>query len=296
MSVLNSLLSSFHLNATIFHRSLVCDAWSTNTSGSGLASFHLISSGQAFLYCDDFEAEPLTAGDLVIFPHDAPHIISYSQDKQTAAETDLFIAYPIEDSAPNSTGLVCGYFDFKEDKKHPLIAQLPSCILIRAQQRQGALGSIIEGLIQEVTLGSQASDAILSRLSEVFFLSLLRQLAMEESTRLGLFRALQDTKMAKVLQAIDTDIGAPWDLNSLADIGGYSRASFVSHFKRYLQATPLEYLSHLRLSKAKKQLIQGDSVLKVALDVGYRNDVSFAKAFKRHFGHGPGASRANSTN
>ncbi|WP_394388261.1 AraC family transcriptional regulator [Shewanella woodyi] len=295
MSALNGLLSSFHLNATIFHRSLVCDPWSTDTSGSGLASFHLISSGKAFLFCDDYQAEPLTAGDLVIFPHDSPHIISHSPDKQTAITTDGFVAYPFSNNTPHSAGLMCGYFDFKEDSSHPVITQLPSCILIKSQQNQSVLASIIESLILEVTLGVQASDIILSRLSEVFFLSLLRQLSTEGNTQMGLFRALQDTKMAKVLQAINNNLAAPWDLNSLANVGGYSRASFINHFKNYLDTTPQEYLSQLRLSKAKKQLIRGDAVLKVALDVGYSNDVSFAKAFKRYFGYGPGVCRANSS-
>ncbi|MCL1093337.1 AraC family transcriptional regulator [Shewanella kaireitica] len=295
MTDINSLLAGFHLNATIFHRSLLCNTWSTDTSGSGLASFHLVSQGQAYLYCDDIKALELTAGDLVVFPHDAPHIISSSDDAKTAASIDSFIAYPMALESANQTGLICGYFDFSEDKSHPLICQLPTCMVIHKHQQQGALAGIVQSLIEEAKLGILANEVILSRLSEVFFLNLIRKLSLDEQTSIGLFKALQDPKMNKVLHAINTDLAHSWTVNTMAEIGGYSRASFASYFKSYLEMTPLEYLTRLRLSQAQKQLRAGDSVYKTALDVGYQTDVSFAKAFKRYFGYGPGSSRKNNT-
>lgn len=286
-----NLLSSFYLSATIFHRSLLCREWSTDTSGTGLASFHLISSGGAFLYCDGYRAEPLSEGDIVIFPHDAPHLISYHSNEEIAYSTNSFISYPIEANIDNSTGLICGYFDFDEDKKHPLIAQLPLCILVRKLSMNMTLNRIVDCLISEALQGAEANEIVLARLSEIFFLTLLRNLLQDENTNLGLFKALQDPKMKKVLQALSCNISHQWNLSSLADIGGYSRASFHSHFKRYLQQSPLEYLTHIRLSKAKKLLRQGMTVSKVSIEVGYLNENSFAKAYKRHFGYGPGLSR-----
>lgn len=310
MPLLNDFLSSFHLNATIFHRSLVCDAWSTDTSGSGMASFHLISSGTAYLHTEGYRGEALNKGDIVIFPHDAPHIMSYSQDDEIARNTESFVAYPIEQDLatssetgsrpndvkepfPKSTGLICGNFDFGIDKQHPVIKQLPNCILIRNQEQQGALKGLIQGLIDEALLGSQATDAILGRMSELFFLTLLRNLAQDNSETLGFFRALKDPKMAKVLTAIQQELAKPWSLISLAEVGGFSRASFASHFKAYLGTSPLDYLTRLRLTSAQKRLQAGDSVYQVAIEVGYQNDVSFAKAYKRHFGFGPGVTRAS---
>ncbi|PKH55790.1 hypothetical protein CXF83_08620 [Shewanella sp. Choline-02u-19] len=292
---INSLLSNFHLHATIFHRSLLCKTWSTDTSGSGLASFHLVSQGQAFLYCGDIKALELTAGDLVVFPHDAPHIISSSNSEQAAATISRFVAYPMVDEPSDSTGLICGYFDFSEDKNHPLICQLPACMVIRKQEQSGALTGITQSLIEEAKLGSLANDVILSRLSEVFFLSLLRKLSNDEHSNIGLFKALQDPKMSKVLNAISQDLCQSWSVNTLAELGGYSRASFASYFKAYLDMTPIEYITRLRLSQAQKQLRAGDSVYKTALDVGYQSDITFAKAFKRYFGYGPGSSRRANT-
>ncbi len=231
----------------------------------------------------------------MLFIRDSAHLLSYSPEAQlsNAAENEpsQFIAYPMEVPLENSTGLICGYFDFGSDQQHPVLQQFRDCLVITKAQQIGAIKSLVQSIISESHLGAHANDVILSRLSEVFFLALLRQLAESPTTEMGLFYALQDPKMAMVLQHMYRQIGAPWTLESLAASGGYSRASFVSYFNRYLNQAPLAFLTHLRLTQAKKQLQRGDTVIKVALDVGYQSDVSFAKAYKRYFGIGPGADR-----
>lgn len=291
--LLNKLLNQFHLHATIFHRSQVCDAWGTDTSGTGLASFHLISSGKAYLHSEQHQGTPINAGDMVIFPHDASHILSFSQELAIAKQNTALVAYPMGSlEVTQSTGLLCGYFDFGEDKSQPMIQQLPDTIIIRAKEQQGAIAGLIQGLIDETQVGFEGSEAIISRLSEVFFLTLLRHFAKQPQQDFSFFSALNDPKMAKVLLAIHQDIARPWSVATMAEIGGYSRASFASHFKKYFATSPIEYLTQQRLNLAYKQLKQGDSVLKAALACGYQSDISFAKAYKRHFGFGPGATRA----
>ncbi|MCL1077417.1 AraC family transcriptional regulator [Parashewanella spongiae] len=287
MQLLNQILSSFHLNATIFHRAKMCNTWSTDTSGSGHASFHFISSGNAYLHTQEHQGVELNAGDMVIFPHDSQHLISNSS---TANPDAPFISYAMDQSFPQSTGLVCGYFDFSEDKTHPLLQQLPACIILKQNSDHNLNRFLIHALVAEVELGALSSNVMLSRMSEVFFMSVLRSLA-DEPEKVGFFKAIQDPKMYKVLTAIQNDLGFNWSVQNLAEIGGYSRASFAQHFKSYLGLSPLEYLTRLRLSSAQKRLKSGDSVFQVALEVGYQSDAAFAKAFKRHFGYGPGASR-----
>ncbi len=290
MQLLEQVLSRFHLNATIFHRARMCNTWSTDTSGSGLASFHFISSGKAYLHTDNMKDVELVAGDMVIFPHDAQHIIADSPATDLGAP---FISHAIEESITNSTGLVCGYFDFSEDVNHPLLMQLPSCILLKTQDTNGLTSHLIQALIAEAESGLDSSSILLSRLSEAFFITVLRMLA-NSSNQAGYFKALQDPKMSRVLDAIQQNIAGNWTTQSLADIGGYSRASFAKYFKEYLSVSVMEYLTQLRLSQAQKRLRQGDSVFEVALDVGYQSDAAFSKAYKRYFGYGPGESRKSS--
>ncbi|MBM7070655.1 AraC family transcriptional regulator [Shewanella sp. 202IG2-18] len=287
MKLLEQVLNRFHLNATIFHRARMCNTWSTDTSGSGLASFHFISSGKAYLHAHELKGIELVAGDMVIFPHDAQHVIADTPETELGAP---FISHPIEKSIDNSTGLVCGFFDFAEDAAHPLLMQLPSCIVLKAKDTNGLTSHLIQALVAEAESGLDSSSILLSRLSEAFFIAVLRGLAKLDN-QTGYFKALQDVKMSRVLETIQQNIADNWTTQSLADTGGYSRASFAKYFKEYFGTSVMDYLTQLRLSEAQKRLRKGDSVFEVALDVGYQSDASFAKAYKRHFGYGPGESR-----
>jgi len=59
---------------------------------------------------------------------------------------------------------------------------------------------------------------------------------------------------------------------------------------------PIQYLTNWRMHKARSKLTEGsNSVAQIAEDVGYSSELSFAKAYKRVFGEGPGATRKTST-
>ncbi|MGB0893435.1 MAG: cupin domain-containing protein [Parashewanella sp.] len=288
MSLLDKLLGQFYLQTIIFHRAKQCNTWATDTSGTGLASFHFISSGKAYLHTNEHQAEELVTGDIVIFPHDAQHWLGSSEHLDTS---EPFISFPPENNIPNSTGLMCGYFDFSEDKSHPLLQQLPQCILIKNDDNRGMESSLIHSLIAETERKGGGNEEIIKRITEAFFMSILRTLSDKQES-LGFFRALQDNKMRKVLMAIEQNIAANWDVSKLAEVGGYSRASFAQHFKSYIGQSPMEYLTAQRLSQAHKQLRKGISVFEAALNAGYQSESAFAKAYKRQFGFGPGASRS----
>jgi len=56
---------------------------------------------------------------------------------------------------------------------------------------------------------------------------------------------------------------------------------------------PLEFLTELRLELARRKLRTTRLVLAdVAAEAGYQSESSFSRAFKRRFGHAPGALRA----
>ncbi|RLV59243.1 AraC family transcriptional regulator [Parashewanella curva] len=286
MQLLEQVLKGFHLNSTVFHLAKACHHWSTDTSGSGKASFHFISSGQAYVAMEEHEGIHLNEGDIVIFPHDAKHQL---KDSPTTPDTTPLSQHPIT-SSQDGTGLVCGYFDLAEDARHPLIQQLPTMLLIRQQDTNGSLKFLLQSLITEAEHGLAGQKLIVEKLSESFFLLLLRQELLNNQD-LGYVKATLDPKMNKVMTAIESDLSKPWSLEQLASIGGYSRANLAKQFKQFFNRSVMDYVIQLRMSLAQKQLRQGKSVWEVALNVGYQNDASFAKAYKNHFGVGPGRSR-----
>ena len=61
-------------------------------------------------------------------------------------------------------------------------------------------------------------------------------------------------------------------------------------------AGPLEFLTELRLELARRKLKTTDlGLADIAAEAGYQSESSFSRAFKRRFGHPPGALRAGQT-
>jgi AraC family transcriptional regulator len=78
------------------------------------------------------------------------------------------------------------------------------------------------------------------------------------------------------------------DLESLARRSGYSPFHFHRFFSRAVGETPKQHVARLRLERAAYKLaITDETVLQVALSVGFNNHETFSRAFKRAFGYTP---------
>jgi AraC family transcriptional activator of mtrCDE len=79
-----------------------------------------------------------------------------------------------------------------------------------------------------------------------------------------------------------------YSVESLADIAAMSRATFVRHFEKCFDRTPMDYLRDVRLRRAA-QLLQVSSVPigSVGEKVGYSSRSHFSKAFGEEFGMSP---------
>jgi AraC-like DNA-binding protein len=54
----------------------------------------------------------------------------------------------------------------------------------------------------------------------------------------------------------------------------------------------MQYLTRWRMTLANDRFLHtGESVAQVAVQSGYESEAAFSKAFKKHFGYGPGAAR-----
>jgi AraC-like DNA-binding protein len=71
-----------------------------------------------------------------------------------------------------------------------------------------------------------------------------------------------------------------------------SRSAFSERFSRLVEISPMQYLTRWRMTQANELFLNTEqSVAQVALQCGYQSEVAFAKAFKKHFGYGPGRVR-----
>ena len=77
-------------------------------------------------------------------------------------------------------------------------------------------------------------------------------------------------------------------LETLSRQFGYSPFHFHRLFSRAVGESPRQHVHRLRLERAAYKLaVTSDSVLAIALAVGFRNHETFSRAFKRAFGYTP---------
>src|SRR5687768_6991407 len=87
-----------------------------------------------------------------------------------------------------------------------------------------------------------------------------------------------------VQQHLDHDLS----LQSLARQYGYSPFHFHRFFSKTVGETPKKHIDRLRLERAAYKLaITRESVLNIALSVGFKNHETFSRAFKRAFNYTP---------
>src|SRR3546814_15202714 len=104
----------------------------------------------------------------------------------------------------------------------------------------------------------------------------------------GWLAAARDEIVGAAIAAIHRAPGRQWTLDSLAEEAATSRSVLTERFACFLGESPLAYLAMWRMQLAARHLqTSRDTVLQVALGVGYESEAGFISAFKRAFGLPP---------
>jgi len=295
MDALSDVLGLLRLSARVFFHSSFCGSWSVNTSGSGIATFHLIARGACWLHMPETgQSISLRAGDLIVFPRDASHVISDKPELEGDVERGVVRG---GDRNGPSTSLICGYFEFGNQQSNPILDALPDAVHIRGEEAGNAtwLNSLMRFLIVETEGATDGSAVVIDRLSDVLFVHVIRTYMKLSDHEDGFLAALTDGRVGKALREIHSRPGAAWSVDKLAKKAGMSRSAFARRFQELMKMTPMYYVAHWRMQCAWDELNAGSrSVSALAEKYGYGSEVSFRKAFRKHVGKGPGAVRRES--
>jgi AraC family transcriptional regulator len=100
-------------------------------------------------------------------------------------------------------------------------------------------------------------------------------------------------KLESLLVAIHAQLDETLTLDTLAAHVELSPYRLHRLFKALLGETPRDYIERVRLDRASfRLLVQDADLLHIALDCGFTNPDTFARAFRRRFGRTPSAWRA----
>lgn len=282
--VLESTLNGFQLRVEIVADLRYCGEWQEREQPTRQGSFHLIDEGECVVESAAL-AEPtsLRSGDLVIFPRGGGHVLRSSTH------------IPAEADPPGYTSLLCGEFVFVIGTHNPVLRALPDCVIVRAGESGDSFQHLAALLIDTSRRKQLGRQVMLNTLAASLFILAVCEFAVQGADPRGLFAALADPRLAKVLQAIHERPGADWSIAGLASIAGMSRTTFAERFNSLLELPPMQYLTQWRVSQAMTMLKNRQlSVASIAEQLGYKSEPAFRKLFKRITGIGPGKMRSQS--
>lgn len=284
MDDLSELMRHLRLQTRVFHRTTHCGQWVLDGEYERKAMFHLVASGSCVLRTDDGVGDVmLKAGDAVLFNRPRDHCL---------------IA-PLDADDTVATLLLCGYFEFDSPLAEVLLASLPAQMLLRHDPQpqsgiSGAPAALLQLIIIEAEQNGPGAMLLMDKLSDALFMYALRQCLSAGTVEQGLLRAISDPSLGPALLAVHRDPQHTWTVARLADTVHLSRAAFARRFVQSVGATPMEYVTGLRMQQARSALAdRGVSVAEAAVIAGYATEAAFSRAFKRMHGSSPGASRAS---
>lgn len=317
MDALSEALGSVHITGAIFYDALCTKPWAfavpplsdyahvLSPGTERLISYHLVLEGGGIARFGDLEL-PLEAGDVVVAPHGDAHTVA---DGPAASVFDVggalnqLLAGGLSvvefggGGAP--TRFICGYFGCTRDADRLFLAGLPPAFTInlRSDDTGRWLEHSIRHLVSESESSKPGRSVMLAKMAETLFIEALRRyMSHLPPEQTGWLAGARDPVVGSAIAAMHRQPGASWSLDSLATAACASRSVLVERFARLLGQPPLGYLAMWRLQLAARRLLASrDTVMQIALDVGYQSEAAFIRAFKREFGSSPGAYRRPKT-
>jgi AraC-like DNA-binding protein len=302
VDILTDVLDRVRLKGTVLFHYEFGRPWSVALPRSPDAIFHYLSRGSASIALEDGPTIQLVEGDFVLIVRGKPHVLRSSRRTKPVPLVGL-------DRWPAHVGLVhhgggrkpfstmiCGRFSLSRPSPSNVLELLPPVLHLRPASDRDWLETILQRMVAEAALQRPGQLAVLSRMTEVLFVEVLRSwiksLGPGEGGWLG---AIADRYIGKALQLIHEQPEHPWSLGELGRHAGLGRSAFAARFTRLVGQPAHRYLVARRMDEAALMLESSDdAVARIATRVGYETTTAFSKVFKQHYNFTPARYRARS--
>jgi AraC family transcriptional regulator len=134
----------------------------------------------------------------------------------------------------------------------------------------------------------KASPLLLQSIAQAIAIHLARNYAERPGDSPRGSPSLPGYKLKQITDWMTENLAEDFNLDRLAARAGLSKFYFNRLFKSALGVSPSHYHIHLRLDAAKRRLRETkQSIVSIALDIGYANPSHFAQLFRRETGLSP---------
>jgi transcriptional regulator GlxA family with amidase domain len=147
-------------------------------------------------------------------------------------------------------------------------------------------------MLEEVAAPGEGAMALTSALMKACLVVLLRR-HLQSSRKAGTLPALfSDARIGRAIAGVLDCPSAPHSVTSLAKAAAMSRSAFAREFKAALGVTPMEFVTRVRLSLARRMLASTvRPVEAVAAEVGFSSRSHFSRVFSEQYGTDPSTFR-----
>jgi AraC-like DNA-binding protein len=304
VDVLADIFETIQLRGTFYFRTDFSPPWGTTVPHLGrVARFHHVVQGRCWIRVGDAEPIELSAGDIVLVPKGATHVLSHAatvnapplENVLAAAgyQGDGLLAIGSGDPAA-TTQLVCGHLTFGDSADHAVLRALPPIIRISNAERARRpwFDQVLRLLVSHVFSGHPGSIAVVTRLSEIVFIEAIRFAGDEAPELRRLMEAFADARIGRTIALIHREPARAWTVDDLAREVGMSRTRFAEQFREMIGTSPVNYLTEWRLQRAVAALSHSRRPIgEIARECGYSSPAAFTRAFNERFGQTPKAFR-----
>lgn len=260
--------------------------------------FHVVAEGTCWVQRHGSPPLELVAGDVIMVPQGDAHTLADAPGREATPIAALLPPPPwaglprlTHGGSGPATRILCGFLHSDEAFLHPLLTTLPALLCVRSRRSEPAprLETLLRYTLEEATSGRPGGACMLTRLTDVLIVEILRRYMEELPTeRLQPWVALDDPVVRHALELLHAEPARAWTLHELARGAGASRSVLAERFKALTGCTAMQYLTRWRLQVAVQRLRESrESTARVAAAVGYESEAAFSRAFKRHLGEPP---------
>ncbi|MFL0460252.1 cupin domain-containing protein [Kytococcus sedentarius] len=266
----------------------------------GTVMYHLVLQGACVVSHGD-EAVAAAAGDIVLVPHGAGHVIAATAAPmrriglQDSGREELGGGIERLDLAEGTPAahLVCGAITLEHPASPALPRRLPPLLRARAEEELATSAAVARLVLQEAEQRAPGWGQVSAHLVEALALREVRRAVQQTAPETGWWAASRDPRIGSVLAAVLGDLARPWSVVTLAQEAGLARSAFSERFTALTGEPPMAWVTRVRMAEAHRLLQEGVGVPAVARRTGYGSEVSFRRAYRRVVGVPPGSTRAS---
>ena len=292
-SILERYLANLSIEVEPFAVCQIDDGWRLSLPGPPCAMLHFVVKGDGWLSCPDGTHTKIGSNWAIVIPTGTAHSLDSCEDFENELRIDCIPNEPpvhyinAGESGETDMAVGCGTLNVRYGEALGLFDHL-SEVLIMDLSDIPEVPNLFQILLNEPVSDAPGMPVLQGAIMTQLLVYMLRKLSSQSESSLAWLKALEDSRLAKVIDHILDDPGLPHTVESLADVASMSRSAFSSHFHDAFLKPPMALVNHVRIERAAKMLTtHRGSIEQIGRRVGFSSRSHFSKAFKKHTGVSP---------